>query len=84
MNACLHEVTIRVDDAFVDPWGLGIGDPFCGHKMCDHHLFKGNYEQPSPEVSCVSEEINPRTLGPCGCGGPPYRWTDEELAWIPR
>lgn len=23
----LREVTIRVDDAFIDPWGLGIGDP---------------------------------------------------------
>jgi hypothetical protein len=23
----VQEVTIRVEDAFIDPWGLGIGDP---------------------------------------------------------
>lgn len=54
--------------------------PLCGHSMADHHLFSGNYEQPDPEVSCCSDQINPRTLATCGCEHPPEYWTAEQLA----
>lgn len=56
---------------------------FCGHRMLDHHWFRGNYEEPEPWVECCAETINPKTLTfACRCYGHPDRWTSEQLEAI--
>lgn len=55
--------------------------PYCAHPMSAHYLFKGNYEDPDPEVDCCAH-IHP--LVGCVCYGPPTHWTDEQLAQIDR